>query len=161
MLSPLMGVAGVNSLLFGAFSVAKRIITPFPDLSIQQIALAGSMAGAANSVLASPGDCHCLRPVETPNGNLILLLVELFKIRMQGQYGGVDDKRLSRVARDMWREWGFRHGVMRGFWACFIDWCHAPHTNLISVITCRSLLRGKYPRTQRECVQDAWVCAVF
>jgi hypothetical protein len=60
MLSPLLGIAGVNSLLFGAFSVAKRIITPFPDLSIQQIALAGSMAGAANAILASPGDCRRL-----------------------------------------------------------------------------------------------------
>lgn len=55
MASPLLGIAGVNSLLFGAFSVAKRIVSPYPDLSIAQIALAGSMAGAANSVLASPG----------------------------------------------------------------------------------------------------------
>ncbi|KAF8314920.1 mitochondrial carrier [Clavulina sp. PMI_390] len=36
---------------------------------------------------------------------------------MQGQYGGAGDKKLSRVARDMWQQWGFRHGVMRGFWA--------------------------------------------
>ena len=38
---------------------------------------------------------------------------------MQGQYGAVGDKRLSRVAADMWREWGFRRGVMRGFWVFF------------------------------------------
>lgn len=55
MASPLLGIAGVNSLLFGAFSVAKRVVSPFPDLTIAQIALAGSMAGAANAVLASPG----------------------------------------------------------------------------------------------------------
>ncbi|QRW12698.1 mitochondrial carrier protein [Ceratobasidium sp. AG-Ba] len=61
------------------------------------IAAAGAMAGAANSVLASP--------------------VEMFKVRMQGQYGAVGDKKLSTVFWDMWREWGFRKGVMRGFWA--------------------------------------------
>ncbi|KAG8699766.1 hypothetical protein FRC09_006393 [Ceratobasidium sp. 395] len=55
------------------------------------------MAGAANSILASP--------------------VEMFKVRMQGQYGAEGDKRLSRVFWDMWRDWGFRRGVMRGFWA--------------------------------------------
>jgi len=97
MASPLIGIAGVNSLLFGAYSVSRRIVSPFPELSIAQTALAGSMAGAVNSILASP--------------------VELFKIRMQGQYGAVGDKRLSRAAADMWREWGFRRGVMRGFWA--------------------------------------------
>jgi hypothetical protein len=56
MASPLMGIAAVNSLLFTAYSVSKRIISPFPDLSIGQIALAGSMAGVGNSVLASPGE---------------------------------------------------------------------------------------------------------
>ncbi|KAF9506302.1 hypothetical protein BS47DRAFT_438348 [Hydnum rufescens UP504] len=97
MASPLIGIAGVNSLLFGAYSVSRRIVSPFPELSIAQTALAGSMAGAVNSILASP--------------------VELFKIRMQGQYGTVGNKSLGRVAADMWREWGFRRGVMRGFWA--------------------------------------------
>lgn len=52
------------------------------------------------------------------NDKFLTWPVELFKIRMQGQYGDVNDKRLSRVARDMWREWGFRHGVMRGYWVC-------------------------------------------
>lgn len=42
--------------------------------------------------------------------------VEMFKVRMQAQYGQPGDKRLSVVARDMWTEWGFRKGVMRGFW---------------------------------------------
>jgi solute carrier family 25 (mitochondrial carnitine/acylcarnitine transporter), member 20/29 len=56
MASPLMGIAAVNSLLFTAYNVSKRIISPFPDLSLGQIALAGSMAGVGNSVLASPGE---------------------------------------------------------------------------------------------------------
>ena len=55
MASPLMGVAGVNSLLFAAYAGAKRVISPFPELSLPQIAAAGAMAGAANAILASPG----------------------------------------------------------------------------------------------------------
>ena len=43
-------------------------------------------------------------------------LVEMFKVRMQGQYGGKDDKRLRDVAMEMWVKWGFRQGVMRGYW---------------------------------------------
>ncbi|KAI3619367.1 mitochondrial ornithine transporter 1 [Moniliophthora roreri] len=96
MASPLIGIAGVNSLLFAAYGVSKRIISPYPQLSLPQIALAGAMAGAANAILASP--------------------VEMFKVRMQGQYGGLADKRLRTVAREMWSEWGFRKGVMRGYW---------------------------------------------
>lgn len=97
MASPLLGIAAVNSLLFTAYGVSRRIVSPFPDLSIPQIGLAGAMAGAANAILASP--------------------VELFKIRMQGQYGNTGDRRLSKVFRDTWATHGFRHGVMRGFWA--------------------------------------------
>ncbi|KAF8525966.1 mitochondrial carrier domain-containing protein [Hysterangium stoloniferum] len=96
MASPLVGIAGVNSLLFTAYSVSRRIVSPFPDLSLRQTALAGSMAGAVNSILASP--------------------VELLKVKMQGQYGGANDRRLSRVAIDLYRSSGFRHGIMRGFW---------------------------------------------
>lgn len=55
MASPLVGIAAVNSLLFASYHTSKRIVSPFPDLSIKQIALAGAMAGAANSILASPG----------------------------------------------------------------------------------------------------------
>jgi solute carrier family 25 (mitochondrial carnitine/acylcarnitine transporter), member 20/29 len=55
MASPLLGIAGVNSLLFAAYGASKRIVSPFPELSLQQTALAGSMAGAANAILASPG----------------------------------------------------------------------------------------------------------
>jgi len=96
MASPLVGVAGVNSLLFGAYAVAKRIVSPYPDLSVLQTALAGSMAGAVNSLLASP--------------------VEMFKVRMQAQYGSSRDLRLRDAVRLMWQQWGFRHGIMRGFW---------------------------------------------
>ena len=59
MASPLIGIAGVNSLLFAAYGVSKRLISPFPQLSLQEIALAGAMAGAANAVLASPGESPC------------------------------------------------------------------------------------------------------
>ena len=96
MLSPLLGIAGVNSLLFAAYGTSKRIISPFGQLSLKEIAAAGAMAGAANAILASP--------------------VEMFKVRMQGQYGNSSDKRLRVVAREMWAEWGFRKGVMRGYW---------------------------------------------
>ncbi|KAI0754856.1 mitochondrial carrier [Daedaleopsis nitida] len=96
MASPLIGIAGVNSLLFAAYGVSKRIISPFPDLSLKEIAAAGAMAGAINSVLASP--------------------VEMFKVRMQGQYGSPSDKRLRAVVSEMWKDWGLRKGVMRGFW---------------------------------------------
>ncbi|KAL9712147.1 hypothetical protein Ac2012v2_005224 [Leucoagaricus gongylophorus] len=96
MLSPLLGIAGVNSLLFAAYGTSKRIISPFPNLSLKQIAAAGAMAGAANAILASP--------------------VEMFKVRMQGQYGAATDKRLGVVVSEMWRDWGFRKGIMRGYW---------------------------------------------
>jgi solute carrier family 25 carnitine/acylcarnitine transporter 20/29 len=90
-----MGVAAVNSLLFTAYGAARRLVSPYPDLSIPQVMLAGSMAGAANAILASP--------------------VEMFKIRMQGQYGGPGDKKLGQAVGDMWREYGFRRGIMRGY----------------------------------------------
>ncbi|KAI0002232.1 mitochondrial carrier domain-containing protein [Russula compacta] len=96
MASPLLGIAGVNSLLFAAYGISKRIISPFGQLSLKETAAAGAMAGAANAILASP--------------------VEMFKVRMQGQYGNPLDKRLRVVAREMWSEWGFRRGIMRGYW---------------------------------------------
>ena len=55
MASPLIGIAGVNSLLFAAYGVSKRIISPFPQLSLKETAAAGAIAGAINAVLASPG----------------------------------------------------------------------------------------------------------
>ncbi|KAI9058508.1 mitochondrial carrier [Trametes sanguinea] len=96
MASPLIGIAGVNSLLFAAYGVSKRLISPFPQLSLKEIAAAGAIAGAVNAVLASP--------------------VEMFKVRMQGQYGSPSDKRLRAVVTEMWRDWGFRKGIMRGYW---------------------------------------------
>ncbi|KAF8628798.1 hypothetical protein AX15_003713 [Amanita polypyramis BW_CC] len=96
MASPLIGIAGVNSLLFAAYGTSKRLISPYPQLSLPQIALAGAMAGSANAILASP--------------------VEMFKVRMQGQYGAKTDKRLRAVVSEMWSQWGFRQGIMRGYW---------------------------------------------
>lgn len=96
MASPLIGIAGVNSLLFAAYGVSKRAISPFPQLSLKEIAAAGAMAGAINAILASP--------------------VEMFKVRMQGQYGAASDKRLRAVASEMWSQYGFRNGIMRGYW---------------------------------------------
>jgi solute carrier family 25 carnitine/acylcarnitine transporter 20/29 len=60
MLSPLLGIAGVNSLLFAAYGASKRVVSPYPDLSLKEIAAAGAMAGAANAVLASPGAWSCI-----------------------------------------------------------------------------------------------------
>lgn len=54
MASPLLGIAAVNSLLFTAYGVTRRIISPYPDLTMAQIAVAGAGAGAINAVLASP-----------------------------------------------------------------------------------------------------------
>lgn len=64
MMSPLLGIAAVNSLLFTAYMQAKKLVSPFGELSIAQIAVAGGIAGGANAILASP--------------------VEMFKIKMQG-----------------------------------------------------------------------------
>ncbi|KAK4685020.1 hypothetical protein P7C73_g5137, partial [Tremellales sp. Uapishka_1] len=96
MASPLLGIAAVNSLLFTAYGASRRLVSPYPDLTVAQVSLAGSMAGAANAILASP--------------------VEMFKIKMQGQFGGATDKRLGRVVGDMWKEFGLRDGIMRGYW---------------------------------------------
>jgi len=57
MASPLLGIAGVNSLLFAAYGTSKRLISPYGELSLDQIAAAGAIAGAVNAVLASPGGC--------------------------------------------------------------------------------------------------------
>lgn len=89
-MSPLLGVAAVNSLLFGSFTVSKRIVSPYPDLSTAQTATAGAMAGAITALLASP--------------------VEMFKILMQGQYGSPQDKKLGQVAMELWRAQGFKNG---------------------------------------------------
>ena len=95
MLSPLLGIAAQNSLLFTAFSLTKRTVSPHStELTVAQTAAAGSIAGGINSILASP--------------------VELLKIRMQTQYaqgfgaaaasGAKGPVKLSVVARDC--KWG-------------------------------------------------------
>ena len=61
MASPLIGIAGVNSLLFASYATFKRIISPYPPLSLKEIAAAGTMVGAANAILISPGTSHCDR----------------------------------------------------------------------------------------------------
>lgn len=77
--------------------------------------LLGAMAGASNAILASPGACQqfnmwsLLLPFCTAS-------VEMFKVRMQGQYGAATDKRLRDVASEMWSQWGLRKGIMRGYW---------------------------------------------
>lgn len=45
----------MNSLLFAAYGVSKRLISPYPQLTLKEIATAGALAGAVNAVLASPG----------------------------------------------------------------------------------------------------------
>jgi hypothetical protein len=65
MASPLLGIAGVNSLLFASYGISKRIISPYP-LSLKEIAVAGAMAGAANAILASPGSAFPPENLVTP-----------------------------------------------------------------------------------------------
>ncbi|GAA6002627.1 hypothetical protein JCM10207_007600 [Rhodosporidiobolus poonsookiae] len=96
---PLVGIAAVNSLLFASNAAARRIVSPFPDLSIGQIALAGAMAGAAQAILASP--------------------VEMFKVRLQAQYGA-NPKRLRDIVGEMYGKYGWRQGIMRGYWITFV-----------------------------------------
>ena len=43
------------------------------------------------------------------------MLVEMFKVRMQGQYGSADDKKLRAVFSEVAQS-GFRKGIMRGYW---------------------------------------------
>ncbi|CBQ69293.1 conserved hypothetical protein [Sporisorium reilianum SRZ2] len=97
MASPLLGIAAQNALLFTAFQLAKRAISPETQaLSTAQIAAAGAVAGGVNSVFSSP--------------------VELFKIRMQAQITSSGAKKLSTVAREVYERHGVRKGIMRGFW---------------------------------------------
>lgn len=56
----------------------------------------------------------------------------MFKVRMQGQYGDKSDKRLRVIAREMWSEWGFRKGVMRGYWVSRVS---CPESNCFVFIS--------------------------
>ncbi|GAA6038636.1 hypothetical protein JCM8097_009459 [Rhodosporidiobolus ruineniae] len=95
---PLVGIAAVNSLLFASNAAARRLISPFPDLSIGEIMAAGSIAGAVQAVLASP--------------------VEMFKVRLQAQTGP-NPKRLRDIVGEMYSKYGWRQGIMRGYWVTF------------------------------------------
>ncbi|GAA6062759.1 hypothetical protein JCM10212_005555 [Sporobolomyces blumeae] len=95
MAAPLLGIGGVNSLLFASNAYARRIVSPFPELTIPQIALAGSMAGVVQAVLASP--------------------VEMFKVRMQANQS-TNPKGLRQVVGEMYEKYGWRKGIMRGYW---------------------------------------------
>ncbi|CAH1759684.1 8939_t:CDS:2 [Entrophospora sp. SA101] len=111
MASPLVGIGSVNAVLFATYSRLKELqaTTANQQLTIPQIAIAGSGAGAVNSVLASP--------------------VELLKIRMQAQYGKpslltstagsniVVYKGPIDCAKQLIKEYGIRNGLFRGFWA--------------------------------------------
>lgn len=94
MSSPLLGVAFVNSLLFASNQFARKLISPYPNLNYYQIGAAGAIAGAIQAVAASP--------------------VEMFKIRMQANYqnGGSLRKEVSSI----YSEYGWRKGIMRGYW---------------------------------------------
>ncbi|KAM0793611.1 hypothetical protein ACM66B_001044 [Microbotryomycetes sp. NB124-2] len=92
---PLLGVAGVNSLLFASNAWARKLVSPYPDLDIKQVVVAGSIAGAAQSVLASP--------------------VEMFKVRMQAQYS-TNPKKMREIVSDMYSKYGWSKGIMRGYW---------------------------------------------
>jgi len=115
MASPLLGIAGVNSLLFASYAVSKRIVSPFPKLSIFETAVAGGLAGASNAILASPGMLFPSTPPFYQNLMDTILLVEMFKVKMQGQYGAPGDKRLRAVFAEVAKD-GFRRGIMRGYW---------------------------------------------
>ena len=59
---------------------------------------------------------------------------------MQGQYGAKDDKRLRDVAKEMWRDWGFRKGVMRGYWVShYIPTSSALIVNLAQITVAREI----------------------
>ncbi|ORY90170.1 mitochondrial carrier domain-containing protein [Leucosporidium creatinivorum] len=96
MASPLLGVAGVNSLLFASNAYARKLVSPYgPNLSISEVATAGAIAGAAQSILASP--------------------VEMFKVRMQAQYGP-NPRKLREIVAEMYTKYGWKQGIFRGYW---------------------------------------------
>ncbi|KAI8054605.1 mitochondrial carrier domain-containing protein [Syncephalis plumigaleata] len=115
MAAPLVGISAVNALLFTAYSSLKDVqvkwfnLKSTDQLSAWQLASAGAGAGFVNTILASP--------------------VEMLKVRLQVQrsmagfttttqhvvsqyhHGPIDLAR-SVIVKDGWR-----HGLMRGFWA--------------------------------------------
>lgn len=63
---------------------------------------------------------------------------------MQGQYGSKEDKRLRDIAKEMWREWGFRRGVMRGYW---VNPDYIAYHHLVLTTSIRSPLQERYRLT--------------
>ena len=137
MASPLIGIAAVNSLLFASYAASKRIVSPFPVLSLPETSLAGNQIYHLQSYLQCfkvtscrrYGRCRECSSIQSRYGQAWKVnpsdpnrtkIVEMFKVRMQGQYGSVTDKKLRDVAREMWSTWGFRKGVMRGYWVCYL-----------------------------------------
>ena len=59
----------------------------------------------------------------------------MFKVRMQGQYGSPGDKRLRVVASEMWSQWGFRKGIMRGFWVRMLLQRSSPRSYALVQVT--------------------------
>ncbi|KAI8804191.1 mitochondrial carrier [Cladochytrium replicatum] len=113
MASPIAGVGFVNAVLFSAYGWLKNVFVQSrpgarspADLPLIDIALAGAGGGAINTVVAGP--------------------IELFKIRLQAQYdtkgaapGSLRFKGPAAVAAHLYRSYGVRHGIFRGFWATF------------------------------------------
>ncbi|EPQ26813.1 uncharacterized protein PFL1_05791 [Pseudozyma flocculosa PF-1] len=97
---PLVGVAAQTSILFTAFNLSKRLVSPLcpSNLSVSQIALAGGIAGGVNTVLSAP--------------------IELVKIRQQSNYDARSASMLS-VFNSLRRDVGWKSGVYRGFWITF------------------------------------------
>ncbi|KAJ7511527.1 hypothetical protein B0H11DRAFT_2214410 [Mycena galericulata] len=82
-------IVGINSLLFASYAAARRVVSTFPQLSLPETGLAGSMAGA---VLASPGASSSPWAVRR---------------RLQSAP--------AHRRRETWAQWGFRKGIMHGY----------------------------------------------
>ncbi|KAJ1557843.1 hypothetical protein HK096_005049, partial [Nowakowskiella sp. JEL0078] len=106
MASPLLGIGFVNAVLFSAYGWLKNVQqNGTKQLTLTQIAIAGAGAGAINSVVSSP--------------------IELFKIRLQVQYDSLKSPSSASprykgnfdVAKQLYRDYGWRNGIFRGFWS--------------------------------------------
>ncbi|EJU03889.1 mitochondrial carrier [Dacryopinax primogenitus] len=98
MTSPLITLAPLNGLVFGAYGYLLRLqypnLTPEERPPLLPIALAGTLAGVLGSTIAGP--------------------VELVKIRQQNLVGAQGMPSTLSVVRDIWRKRG-PLGLYRGF----------------------------------------------
>ena len=62
-------------------------------------------------------------------------------MRMQDQYGAATDKRLSAVVSEMWKNYGFRKVVMRGYWVRSWKLSHLSLNEFISGFRSPSLVK--------------------